>query len=474
MPVIRTENPTVFRAEMCDMLANLMKLETLLQARHAGENLVVCSVCGEKASQDDSRLRSDGGVICPSCLPEYKYCQGDKRYFPSAEVFTYYDGNSTTEKYNSRQYHSGFTAHYTCEECGELFYTGNIRILGTNKRVCRCCATKIAFKCPNCGQFHATEALVDDCCGDRLHYESKAPDMTVQVGTSFARFSARPVGLEIETGQGGRKTKVLRWLKSHLPTWGMTSDGSLVDSAYEYISGPMNGNIIEDSYKGFASALMEKEIAVEQAKAGYHVHVNAKDIFKFIKDLQESGKNAEADVCEDLMQAWGDAMVSFSRTLVAPWRRQSYFCIGNFGYRSSKGSFPRYLKKAKGSSYPPVAIREQTLEFRIFPSTANIDWHLARIEYSQKSVDLLYAAMMDPTKAESLGRLILALGGLEGQSKIDFLCTELGMSDEGKKALQKMHKTWTPEEYPDGKTVTSGYKREPKARKPRTRRPIAA
>lgn len=474
MPVIRTENPAAFRAEIGSMLDRINDLEVSLQAIHQHENMVVCSVCGEKAPQDDARLRFDGAVICQSCLPAYKYCQGHKRYFIESEVFTFFDGNSTNEKYNSKQFHTGWTSNFTCDECGGLFYGGPIRIQGNSKRVCRCCANKVAFKCPNCSQYHATEGLVDDCCGDRLHYESKNPDMTVQVGTSFARFSARPVGLEIETGQGGRKTKVLRWIKNNLPTWGMTSDGSLVDSGYEYISGPMSGDIIEGSYKAFASAMIEKEIAVEQAKAGYHVHVNAKDIFKLIKDLQDAGKNAEADVCEDLMQAWGDAMVSFSRTLVAPWRRQSYFCIGNFGYRSSKGSFPRYLKKAKGSSYPPVAIREQTLEFRIFPSTANIEWHLARIEYSQKSVDLLFAAMVDSAKADSLGRLILALGGLTGQAKIDFLCAELGISTEGTKALQKMHKTWTPDEYLDGKAVTSSYKREPKARKPRTRRPIAA
>jgi len=478
--IIRAENPRIFTSQVEAMSAQLSQVEANILARHRDASTVLCASCGSLSAVETSRLRGDGQVLCSNCLPAYEFCQSSHRYHPAESVEVYHDGSTMQAGMRPLQIckaASGLRhALFTCAHCEGKFYGSGVVIRdGANRKtVCRHCAESVGHRCESCNTYFASAALADDCCGDRQHYEYKEPVLTVQEGTNFTRFSQRPVGLEIETGKGGRKIKLLKWLKANLPTWGMTSDGSLCDGAYEYVSSPMSGNLIEESYKGFAQAMLDRDVAVEQQRAGYHVHVNAQDIYQHIRGLQEHGKDAQADMCEDMMQQWGQAMVSFSRSLVAPWRRESHFCIGEFGYRSSKGSYPRYLKKARGASYPPVAIREKTLEFRIFPSTANIDWHLGRVEFAQKSVDVLYAAMQDAEKASSLGRLLLALNGLEGDSKVKYLCLELGMSEEGSKALLKMHKTWTPGEYADGKAVESGYKREPKPRKPRTRRALAA
>lgn len=47
------------------------------------------------------------------------------------------------------------------------------------------------------------------------------------------------------------------------------------------------------------------------------------------------------------------------------------------------------MKKCNSHSYPTIAVRDDTIEFRLWPSTKNIEYHLARIELSQKLVGLL-------------------------------------------------------------------------------------
>lgn len=473
MPTIRTENPRTFKAKADEMLSIINGLEKSIILRHRDAQVIICGDCGAKAPVNTARLRADGQALCHDCLPKWGYCEETHRYHPASEVHTYFDATSMEREHCPKQMHVRNGRHntFTCAECKGEFYGSNVNLRdgAVTKKVCMVCANSKGFRCEGCHVFYVTEIQADNCCGDRQHHEYRDPKMDFKKGTDFARFSERPVGMEIETGQGGRTTKVLRWLNKNLPEWGMMGDGSLCEGGYEYVSCPMTGNVIEDSYRGFARAMMDREVTVEHQRAGYHVHVNAKDIYDYIGKLQNDGKSREADACEDMMQKWGTLMIALSSEMVAPWRRQSCFCQGAFGYRASKGGYPRQLKKARGVSYPPVAIRQNTLEFRIFPSTANIDWHLARTEMAQKSVDFLFNAMKNPDEKVQMERFFQAMSEQRGLVKVDLMCCFLDISEPSRRSLQKMHKTWTPAEYEDGKPCGNEYKREPKSRKPRSR-----
>lgn len=473
MPTIRHDNPAAFCAQADSLVSAIATLEREIVSRRQNEATVVCSECGSLAPVVTSRLRHDNAIVCGECLPAYGFSQLSHRYHATAEISAFFDGGSRVAGVGSVQGHLGAAGTYSCGICGGAFWGTAHRMRNASgyANICTCCSIS-AFACEGCGSFFQTEVQANGCCGDRTHGEFRDTSLDVQEGTDFSRFSKRPVGLEIETGVGGNKVKVMRWLKANQPKWGSTADGSLCQGGWEYITSPMTGDAISNAYKTFATALIEREVAVEHQKAGYHVHVNAKDIYSYIDRLQRQN-DPKANVCEDMLQAWGQCITNLSKTLVAPWRRDAYFCSGNFGYRSSKGDYPRHLKKIVGSSYPTIAIRKPTLEFRIFPSTANLDWHLGRIEFSQKSVDLLFAAMQDDAQAQNLSRFVQAMTSLTGQAKVDFLCLAIGMSEEGRKALHKMHKTWTPAEYSDGKPVDGGYRREPKPRKPRSSRVVA-
>ena len=474
MPTIRTENPRAFRTLAESLVTDLSSLEREITSRRQHESTIVCGSCGNDAPVDTARLGADGTILCASCLPAYGFCQVSHRYHPTADIITAYDGSALAVHHNGMQMARNQRHSYTCALCGDYFYGSPQQMRSGHgaSTICRHCADANAFRCDGCGYHHRDESAADSCCGSSDHNEYREVQLTVQEGSDFSRFSERPVGLELETGAGGRKVKVLRWLKKNIPTWGCTSDGSLASGGWEYISSPMSGNIILESYKGFATAMIEREVAVESQRAGYHVHVNAKDIYAYILKLQQDGKGTEADAAEDIMQKWGKAIIKFSQSLVAPWRREACYCNGEFGYRSSKGEYPRHLRKARGSSYPVIAIRKPTLEFRVFPSTANIDWHLGRIEFAQKSVDLLFAAIQSADGAAKLQGLVEVLEGqhpdCKGAVKVEFVCLTLNISAESQKALLKMHKFWTPSEYADGKPVDNSYKKEPKPRKPRT------
>jgi hypothetical protein len=473
MPTIRHSDPAAFRVQADALVTAINALESEIVTRSQNEATIVCIECGSTSQVRDARLRFDEAIICGGCLPSWGFSQISHRYHRASDIVTFYDGGSSQARFSPLQGHIGARSTYACALCGDSHYGQNHRIQRASgiSVICTHCASE-CHRCEGCGNYFEDETQADSCCGDRSHGEYRETSLVVQEGTDFSRFSKRPVGLEIETGAGGNKVRVLRWLKAHQPKWGSTSDGSLCSGGWEYITSPMSGDAISSYYKEFASAMVEREVAVEHQKAGYHVHVNAKDIYAYIEKLQRQGETAKANTCEDMLNAWGRSIVNLSKTLVAPWRRDAYFCSGNFGYRSSKGDYPRHLNKITGSSYPTIAIRKPTLEFRVFPSTANIDWHLGRIEFAQKSVDLLFAAMQNDAQASNLALLFQSMTALKGEPKIDYLCLAIGMSAEGKKALHKMHKCWTPFEYPDGKAVDGNYRREPKARKPRNSRVV--
>jgi len=474
MPTIYTDNPSEFRSQM-DGLFNQMEsaFRQIIKDRETS-GVHVCSKCGTSAKISEMRRGAGEAILCPTCLESMAYCQLSNVYHPADQVKTYYDGGN--ESLHARPLtlsQAGIRDRsqrvYECGKCHESFYNGSLTLIlmdGTQVAICAHCAAQLsAHRCVNCNNIYESEERADMCCGDRLHYSHKDVTMTIDTGTDFSRFSERPIGMEIETGEGGRKTSVFRWLNKNLPLWGATSDGSIPSSGYEYVSSPMSGDKIEKSYRGFATAMLSQEVQVEHQRAGYHVHVNAMDLYKLIGDLHRTSE-AKADIAEIMLQDWGKAMIELSKEMVAPWRRTNHFCNGHFGYRSSKGSYPRFLRRATGSSYPALAIRMDTLEFRIFPSTANLEWHLTRTEVAQKSVDYLFTALqtLDTTQ---VAVLVDAIMNLRGAEKIDKVARLLNLSADSTFNLFKMHKTWMGGQYPDGKVVGDAYRHEPKPRKKR-------
>ena len=474
MPTIYTSNPSEFRARMDATYEQMEARFREIVAERESTGTHVCTSCGTSARIADMRRGADSAVLCPACLEGMSFCQLSNVYHPAALVQTYFDAASAAERSRPTQFSSAALAAqgrevFECPHCHDHFFGRGIKLRkadGTTVTICGHCARNFSFRCDSCAMVYEVEAQRDNCCGDRSHCQHKDVTMVIDEGSSFARFSNRPVGMEIETGSGGRKLSVYRWLNRELPSWGAVSDGSLPSDGYEYVSNPTTGNKIGDNYKGFISAMLAQEVEIEHQRAGYHVHINAKDLFGHIEGLSRTNPD-KADRAEIMLQDWGKAMVEFSKEMVAPWRRGNHFCNGEFGYRSSKGNHPRFLRRATGSNYPAIAIRMETLEFRLFPSTGNQEWHLTRTEVAQKAVDFLYKCVIADDRP-LFNAFLAVLRDARCAEKVTKVVEMLGISEVSAGHLAKIHKTWSPAGYSDGKAVGSEYRKEPRPRKKRS------
>ena len=450
MLVFRVENPAAHMAEMDALCSALGQIEKRIAKAHQAKKTFPCSSCSQDVSLDS--LHQTGYLdvlLCSDCLArDWDRCGTSFKYYPKSEIQTLYDGLSSSKMAHPRKVYKRLTQGvFSCARCNENFYNAGIVIRDTRKRVCLHCASQIAIPCGSCGHYYSSEEEADSCCGSQFIDTYKRVDVSnVDRGTDFTRFLDRPVGIELETGEGGRLKKVYRWMEKNLPGWGCMGDGSLPYGGFEFVSNPTTGDHIESNYRNFAKALLKMGVEVDCQQAGYHVHVEATDIFNLVGKLHTEDED-RAIKCEKIIKTWGNLVTNISRELVSPVRKNSHYCSGAFGARSSKGRRTEKLKTMPTNGYPTIAIREETIEFRIFPSTANLDWHVARMEFAQKSLEYLYDLLQPRIKVSRIKNFSSELKSLKGMARINCICTEFNLSMDSRMALRGLHKYWNPEQY---------------------------
>jgi hypothetical protein len=192
-------------------------------------------------------------------------------------------------------------------------------------------------------------------------------------------FSRRPIGVELEIPE---YTDTLQELVDD-HHWDMKDDGSIPDEGVEAVSPPLRGNAIREQITRFYTICKDEGISTEHYSCGTHVHINAKDIYAFID------RSPKKDELEDRVHEWGMVIAALSRLFVGPSRNSTRFASGGFAIRVSAHT-PSVLKKLRSIDYPTVAIRYNTFEFRIFPSTTNMNYTLARVAFAQAAGDWIY------------------------------------------------------------------------------------
>jgi hypothetical protein len=192
-------------------------------------------------------------------------------------------------------------------------------------------------------------------------------------------FSSRPVGVELEIPEYTEALEAL--VKDHY--WDMKGDASIPEEGVEAVSPPLRGNAIREQITRFYKICKDDGISTEHHSCGTHVHVNAKDIYAFVD------QHPKKDELEDRVHEWGMVIAALSRLFVGPSRNSTRFAAGGFAIRDN-GNDPLVLKKLRRIDYPTVAIRYNTFEFRIFPSTTNMNYTLARIAFAQAAGDWIY------------------------------------------------------------------------------------
>lgn len=368
-----------------------------------------CYECGDAFTEDNQPVLVKGLSYCEDCAPIGKvdchecsdtidysdsiviegtsYCSDCVSLCDNCNDNTLNDSIGTV---NIRGY-SSRTAEW-CESCrdNDAFYCDNCSSTCNGERTdmgyntyCERCTERNLTWCDRCDEYHHND---DDCPNRRGSCDTREHRTTPQVGVATARFGLRTVGIEIETGEGATDASFADPFESQFMMWGYKEDGSLNDGGMELVSPPLGGDTIGTQFQAVYTLLRREGVDMTDQDAGTHIHVDYRDTRNYIG--AEAGKGNEAPL--DAFIQWGQLVTSMVRMLVEPERTRRDFCESGFGSRCYHEMGQHISKKLPNKGYAAVAVRENTIEFRIWSVTGSAEVSMARAEFSQKSVDFLY------------------------------------------------------------------------------------
>jgi hypothetical protein len=226
--------------------------------------------------------------------------------------------------------------------------------------------------------------------------------------------------------------------------WEMKSDASIPEEGVEAVTPPIHGSAIREQITRFYTICKEAGVSTEHSSCGTHVHVNAQDIYAFIY------QNPQKKELENRAHEWGVTVAALSRLFVGSGRNGTRFAAGGFAIRDNcSDPLPIVLKKFQHVDYPTVAIRRNTFEFRIFPSTTNVNYTLARIAFAQAAVDWIYKhlKLTANTFRRRLAVISAPLDGKEAFIKADTVrasLVELGVNPAAIEVLMGIYAKFLP------------------------------
>lgn len=377
----------------------------------------------EKAAQ---YLGSDGGTERGTITIAPK---GTRKYATCVSCYTRYRLNSLMPV--MKQFDT-FDQEEITETTEEADSIRNATKSNHEKRCVYCLTTAIRY----CGQ-HEVFFLGKDGQGtnkpcpicsfkiDSVEEMMSMPSSNAPVGMPSARFP-RHVGLEIETGPINLSKKISG--KTFLETMGSSlggfavhthSDGSLERSdsgaGMEMTTPPVRGLEVTKYGRKIYNTVKTFGHSVENILAGAHVHVDARDLFVAL-----AKRRGPDDKQYKLFRSYFDGCLRIAKRLVSKRRRTNSYCREPFGIRNMAevaGFFVRRKNLFPDLGYCGIAIRAKTLEFRIWPSTNCLAYHLARVELSSKMVHTFVN-----TKEEDRPALINKLEEIIVQKNTDSWC----------------------------------------------------
>ena len=304
--------------------------------------------------------------VCNDCLYNgaYYYCEGLDKWmeeyeYPSQVV----DGDRYSE--------------YYLEDCEDI------------------------HQCENCGEYHYEEDMLyrdyegwycDDCCPDEIISYHDYDDCFQYLRTKGEKNPLfLGVELEVDNEHSEWDTKELneaaRLVKDIMneKIFEITEDGSL-ENGFEMVFNPMSYKYFDNSREKFNDLfkLLNDKFEDGIESAGLHVHVN-RDYLGETEEEQEEVINKIYLIMENFKKE----IILFAR------RKKLYYC--NFlmggGVDSPKDikklSLEKIKNKYKGEKYLALnVLHEETIEFRIFNSTQNINNFYATLELVCNIVDI--------------------------------------------------------------------------------------
>lgn len=334
--------------------------------------------------------------------------------------------------------HCVYNHAFTCDDCGDRYSESNANTVIVNRN------GGTALYCEGCNETNTWFCDACDGChpeGYRCRVDFNA---IARRGNPTTRFIDRLMGLELETGENGGSYDLIEAVTSTLKGWSNVEDGSLRSGGREFVSPPLSGDELEKDINQFYYLVRRHAVEIDWTadnQIGAHMHVDARDIWTGVS-------MAKPDTVDALI-SWGRSAPQVVRLFVSRRRAENTYCCGGFGFRNQEDrenkSWSRYpdLPGSDGR-YPTVAIRQDTVEFRVWPGTTSITRYKARAELSLRLVQALADAVNgDADTRQSGWAVIRAMEKIHNwgvdQGSFNNLMDLLGVSMATREALAIIH-----------------------------------
>lgn len=329
---------------------------------HCIDNYYQCGDCEEFVDCFNGTYIEDCDKwVCNDCLDNYSYCE---------ECENYVSGTTYTAYHNDREVNicedCRHNVYYECDRCRDLVHCDDLHYDDDDDN----------YYCDNCycdtnddriNRWHGTDNY-EKC--EKQYYKG-ADDST--------RFYGIEVEMQHKDCNGSNIHKLLDIFDKYYLPCVYERDGSLdSESGVELISKPCPYNLIIDTIPNIRTAFtgaIELGYRSDKDCCGIHIHVSRPS-------------DEVIDKIMLVMETFKDEIIKIARRHNTGY---SAFLSDSYYGRNKETKSLYYIKKHKHNLDRYVALNitnYNTIEFRIFRGTLNVDTYLAYIEFVKNIVDL--------------------------------------------------------------------------------------
>lgn len=366
------------------------------------EDYVQCRECGDWVFECDSRHDScNHDDVCDSCFENKNFIVCED----CGEITEYYVVANKNSRYEIYVCESCADNNYEqCSDCGEYVNDRYTWASNDDVVICDSCSDNW-YVCEDCERIESTDDIyysesrqVHLCenCFNESEEESGLYGYSYKPSPIFHKLeeenqeNALFMGLELEADNGDNIGEVVGDIHSVLDFTYCKKDSSL-DNGLEIVSHPctLQYHLSQKSnYKEtFENMISNDWQGYDAGTAGYHIHIN-KNFFGENEDSQDLGI-AKLMLLTNIL--WDNGLVNFTRRTNSQLNQWAKKCdiLDNEDLTREEIEIIKECKSQRGRYYAINISNRNTIEFRLYRSTLNINTFIASLQFTSNIVNLV-------------------------------------------------------------------------------------
>ena len=349
---------------------------------------VKCRECGNFILREEA-IEFDGSYYCEDCFyEEYTHCSDCGCIIASSDASVINSGRSTEREVCDRCRHN----YFRCTSCGEYVTSDNVWASDEDMLICNRCSDGYMI-CHDCDRIVSTDMAYYSSVNDNYYCE----DCYSERNTSYIEdYSYKPypeflgeseeglyLGVELEVDEGCNIYDTTKTLCDNFKDIYLKHDGSLSSSGFEIVSHPatLDYHMYELGWEGIMDICKENDFRSHDTRTcGLHLHLSRTFLGK---DETEQDLNiAKLVILFDLF--WDRYIVPFSRRKmenISRWaEKPSVECLNTDTENELVDKIKSYKSQGR---YKAINLQnDNTIEFRLFRGTLNINTFMASLQFT--------------------------------------------------------------------------------------------